>query len=92
MLAGCLATAGHPTAATWWIGRFAASDPATTSRSDSPYSVVERTSHWSMRVPWDENEALWGGYVLRGEEGAAYHSGDTAYVDGFAESRRLPSR
>ena len=41
--------------------------------------------HWSMRVPWDRNEALWGGFVFRGPEGAAYHSGDTAFFDGFAE-------
>ena len=43
--------------------------------------------HWSMRAPWDRNDGLWGGFVLRGPEGAAYHSGDTAYFDGFAEIR-----
>lgn len=41
--------------------------------------------HWSMRYPWDRNEALWGGFVIRGPEGAAYHSGDTAFFDGFTE-------
>ncbi|HVY48304.1 MAG TPA: MBL fold metallo-hydrolase [Minicystis sp.] len=41
--------------------------------------------HWSMRYPWDRNDALWGGAVVRGPEGAAYHAGDTAYFDGFAE-------
>ncbi len=46
--------------------------------------------HWSMRAPWNRNDALWGGFVVRGAEGAAYHSGDTAYFDGFAEiGRRL---
>jgi L-ascorbate metabolism protein UlaG (beta-lactamase superfamily) len=44
--------------------------------------------HWSMRFPWDRNDALWGGYVVRGPEGAAYHAGDTAYFDGFAEIAR----
>lgn len=44
--------------------------------------------HWSMRFPWDRNEALWGGYVIRGPEGAAYHSGDTAFFDGFADIGR----
>jgi L-ascorbate metabolism protein UlaG (beta-lactamase superfamily) len=39
--------------------------------------------HWSSRVPWDRNEMLWGGYVLRGPEGAAYHSGDTGFFDDF---------
>jgi N-acyl-phosphatidylethanolamine-hydrolysing phospholipase D len=41
--------------------------------------------HWSMRFPWDRNEMLWGGYVIRGPEGAVYHSGDTAFFDGFSE-------
>jgi N-acyl-phosphatidylethanolamine-hydrolysing phospholipase D len=41
--------------------------------------------HWSMRFPWDRNDMLWGGYVLRGPEGAAYHSGDTGFFDGFTE-------
>ncbi len=41
--------------------------------------------HWSMRMPWDRNAALWGGFVVRSNEGALYHSGDTAFFDGFAE-------
>jgi len=44
--------------------------------------------HWSMRYPWDRNDALWGGFVIRGAEGTAYHSGDTAFFDGFSEIRR----
>jgi L-ascorbate metabolism protein UlaG (beta-lactamase superfamily) len=41
--------------------------------------------HWSMRLPWNRNATLWGGYVIRGSEGTAYHSGDTAWGDHFAE-------
>jgi N-acyl-phosphatidylethanolamine-hydrolysing phospholipase D len=41
--------------------------------------------HWSMRMPWTRNESLWGGFVLRGPEGALYHSGDTALFDGFRD-------
>jgi L-ascorbate metabolism protein UlaG (beta-lactamase superfamily) len=41
--------------------------------------------HWSMRAPWNRNDALWGGFVFRAREGTAYHSGDTALFDGFAE-------
>ena len=41
--------------------------------------------HWSMRQPWDRNDMLWGGFVLRSPESCVYHSGDTAYFDGFAE-------
>ncbi len=44
--------------------------------------------HWSMRHPWDRNAMLWGGFVLRGPEGALYHSGDTALFDGFSEIGR----
>lgn len=44
--------------------------------------------HWSMRFPWDRNDALWGGFVVQGQEGSVYHSGDTAYWDQFAEIRR----
>jgi L-ascorbate metabolism protein UlaG (beta-lactamase superfamily) len=41
--------------------------------------------HWSMRAPWNRNATLWGGFVIRGPEGAAYHAGDTAWGDHFAE-------
>jgi L-ascorbate metabolism protein UlaG (beta-lactamase superfamily) len=41
--------------------------------------------HWSMRAPWTRNQALWGGFVVRGAEGTLYHSGDTGYFDGFKE-------
>jgi L-ascorbate metabolism protein UlaG (beta-lactamase superfamily) len=41
--------------------------------------------HWSMRMPWDRNDGLWGGFVYRAPEGVAYHSGDTALFDGFRE-------
>jgi len=41
--------------------------------------------HWSMHFPWDRNDALWGGYVIRSPEGTAYHSGDTAFWDRFEE-------
>ncbi|HEY4055377.1 MAG TPA: MBL fold metallo-hydrolase [Kofleriaceae bacterium] len=41
--------------------------------------------HWSMRMPWNRNDTLWGGFVIKGPEGIAYHSGDTAWGDHFAE-------
>jgi N-acyl-phosphatidylethanolamine-hydrolysing phospholipase D len=41
--------------------------------------------HWSMRMPWNRNDSLWGGFVIRGAGGAVYHSGDTAWGDHFAE-------
>jgi len=41
--------------------------------------------HWSMRAPWNRNDTLWGGFVLRAPEGVAYHAGDTAAGEHFAE-------
>ena len=41
--------------------------------------------HWSMRAPWNRDDMLWSGFVLRGPEGSVYHAGDTALFDGFAE-------
>jgi L-ascorbate metabolism protein UlaG (beta-lactamase superfamily) len=41
--------------------------------------------HWSMRTPWNRNDSLWGGFVVRAPEAAIYHAGDTASFDGFRE-------
>jgi L-ascorbate metabolism protein UlaG (beta-lactamase superfamily) len=47
--------------------------------------------HWHRRGLFDDNRALWGGYVVRGTR-AVYHSGDTGYFDGFhAIGRAFPS-
>jgi L-ascorbate metabolism protein UlaG (beta-lactamase superfamily) len=37
--------------------------------------------HWSLRVPWDRNKRLWGGFVYESSEGTAYHAGDTAWSE-----------
>ena len=45
--------------------------------------------HWGARVIRDMHRG-YGGYVLACQEHSVYHSGDTAYFDGFAEiGRRL---
>jgi L-ascorbate metabolism protein UlaG (beta-lactamase superfamily) len=48
--------------------------------------------HWSMRVPWDRNTRLWGGFVYEAAEGTAYHAGDTAMSEQVfrALSERFP--
>jgi len=47
--------------------------------------------HWSRRGPFDANRTLWGGFVIEGRRAAVYHSGDTAWFEGFAEiGRRFP--
>jgi L-ascorbate metabolism protein UlaG (beta-lactamase superfamily) len=37
--------------------------------------------HWSMRMPWDRNQSLWGGFVYESSEGTSYHAGDTAWSE-----------
>ena len=41
--------------------------------------------HWSMRMPWDRNKRLWGGFVIESSDpvfgGTAYHAGDTAFSE-----------
>ena len=47
--------------------------------------------HWSRRGLFDANRTLWGGFVIAGPSARIYHSGDTAYFEGFTEiARRFP--
>lgn len=52
---------------------------------DSLEITLVPARHWSMRMPWNRNATLWGGFVIRAPDGVAYHSGDTAWGDHFAE-------
>lgn len=56
-----------------------------TAKIDSVEVMLVPARHWSMHWPWDRNDGLWGGYVVRGPEGTAYHSGDTGFWDKFEE-------
>ena len=38
------------------------------------------------------NETLWGGFIIEGSTARIYHSGDTAYFDGFSEIGRRYGR
>lgn len=42
------------------------------------------SQHWSRRGLADTNDTLWGGFVLEAQGKRVYHSGDTAYFDGFS--------
>lgn len=50
------------------------------------------SQHWSQRGPLDRNESLWGGYVIEDGTHRVYHSGDTAYFEGFREIGRRAGR
>ncbi|MGH3735611.1 MAG: MBL fold metallo-hydrolase [Micromonosporaceae bacterium] len=41
--------------------------------------------HWSRRTLTDACRTLWGGWVVRGDAGAVYFAGDTAYGHWFGE-------
>jgi len=43
------------------------------------------SQHWSRRGFFDVNRTLWGGFVIEGSRSRLYHSGDTAYFEGFGE-------
>ncbi len=44
--------------------------------------------HFSGRGLHDRNRRLWAGFVVQDAERSFYHTGDTAYFDGFAEIAR----
>ncbi|NVJ08356.1 MBL fold metallo-hydrolase [Myxococcus sp. AM001] len=49
------------------------------------------SQHWSRRGLNDVNEMLWGGFVIEGSSARVFHSGDTAYFEGFKEiGQRYP--
>ena len=45
--------------------------------------------HYSGRGPFDQNEALWSGWVLEGRDRSLYYSGDTGPGDHFAAIGRM---
>jgi L-ascorbate metabolism protein UlaG (beta-lactamase superfamily) len=65
----------------WWDAAFC---------GDVRISYVP-AQHWSRRGLNDTNQTLWGGFVIEGSSARLYHSGDTAYFEGFKEiGRRFP--
>jgi L-ascorbate metabolism protein UlaG (beta-lactamase superfamily) len=50
-----------------------------THREDDLAITLVPSQHWSMRMPWDRNKRLWGGFVYESSEGTSYHAGDTAF-------------
>lgn len=59
--------------------------------SDKVRVTYVPSQHWTRRGLFDTNESLWGGFVIEGPSARIYHSGDTAYFDGFTEiGKRFP--
>ncbi len=50
--------------------------------------VMTPAQHWGTRYFSDDHRG-YGGYVLEGNGHSVYHSGDTAYFDGFREVAQL---
>jgi len=44
--------------------------------------------HWSSRTPFDRNDTLWGGFVVRTPEFSFWYSGDTGYSPDFHDIRK----
>lgn len=70
----------------WWESHDVAS--ASGRASDRLRLTLVPQQHWSMRGPFDRNAALWGGWVIEGPEGRAYHAGDTGYFPHFGDIGR----
>ena len=55
-----------------------------------PEVTMTPCRHWGARIFRDTHRG-YGGYVLEGAGHSVYHSGDTAYFDGFTRNRRNAS-
>jgi N-acyl-phosphatidylethanolamine-hydrolysing phospholipase D len=48
--------------------------------------------HWSMRMPWNRNEMLWGSWLVKGSQKTFYFAGDTGYFPDFVTiGQKYPS-
>lgn len=46
------------------------------------------TQHWSKRTLWDENQTLWGGWIIESPRFRFFHAGDTGYSRDFGDIRQ----
>jgi len=45
--------------------------------------------HWHLRVPWDRNKVLWGGFIIQAAGSTIYFAGDTGYAGHFKDMFEL---
>jgi N-acyl-phosphatidylethanolamine-hydrolysing phospholipase D len=45
------------------------------------------TQHWSKRTLWDENQTLWGGWLIESPTFRFFHAGDSGYSRDFVDIR-----
>jgi L-ascorbate metabolism protein UlaG (beta-lactamase superfamily) len=62
----------------WWQSAQGSSVPIT----------LTPAHHFSARSPFDRNQALWGGFLLRVDDSRMYFAGDTAYAPFFQQIRQ----
>jgi L-ascorbate metabolism protein UlaG (beta-lactamase superfamily) len=78
----------------WWqstelASEIEAGDTPDTSGEGSITVTMTPCKHWGARM-FNDSHRLYGGYVIAGGGHSVYHSGDTAYFQGFQEiGRRL---
>jgi N-acyl-phosphatidylethanolamine-hydrolysing phospholipase D len=46
------------------------------------------TQHWSKRTLWDENQTLWGGWIIESPRFRFFHAGDAGYSRDFTDIRQ----
>lgn len=47
--------------------------------------IFTPAQHWSSRSLNDRNKALWGGWIIQGNNSKIYFAGDTGYCEAFKE-------
>jgi L-ascorbate metabolism protein UlaG (beta-lactamase superfamily) len=45
--------------------------------------------HWSNRFPWDNNQTLWGSFMIESDAARIYFGGDSGYTQHYADIRAV---
>lgn len=61
----------------------------TTQLADGIRITFLPAQHWSNRFPWDNNQTLWGSFMLESENHRIFFGGDSGYSQHYADIRSL---